>query len=161
MLSDHSLASSVETDEINRLADGLSSQGSASSKGNLSEQAEELEQLIERGDWTGVVDVAAGKSLGTSKQKALDEATRRQRRIKQRKHEDDALTGAHIWDAIAEQTKEVTGTDNSDQAARNAADWAIGRSLSALVQAEEGNRLTREDSALGDSRHDTLTEEEV
>lgn len=160
MLSDHSLASSVETEEINRLADGLSSQGSdlGSSRGNLSDKAEELEELIERGDWTGVVNAAAGRSSESATQKReAEEEARRQRRLKYRKEEEAALAQASIWDAIAQRTKEDAEETTADRAASDAADWAIGRSLSALVSAEQGNRLTTEDSTLADTSADNNT----
>lgn len=146
MLSDHSLASSVETDEILRLADGVSSQGSVSSRGNLSDRAEELEDLIEKGDWTGVVNAAAGMTSESSKRKTAEDEARRQRRLKQRKEEEDAIAEAGIWDAIAEQTKQEGGTASPDRGAREATDWAIGRSLDALGRAGEDDGLTREDS---------------
>lgn len=166
MLSDHSLASSVETDEINRLADGLSSAGSVteSSKGNLSARAEELEEMIERGDWTGVVNAAAKKSSDTSPKdtEATDEEARRRRRLKHLKEEEEALAQAQIWEAIAQQTKLEAEATSTDQAASVAADWAIGRSLQALVQAEQGDRLTREeDSSKADTSTKTDEEEEV
>ena len=146
MLSDHSLASSVETDEILRLADGVSSQGSVSSRGNLSDRAEELEDLIEKGDWTGVVNAAAGMTSESSKRKTAEDEARRQRRLKQRKEEEDAIAEAGIWDAIAEQTRQEGGTASPDRGAREATDWAIGRSLDALGRAGEDDGLTREDS---------------
>ena len=164
MLSDRSLASSVETDELNRLADGLSSQGSdlGSSRGNLSDEAEALEKLIERGDWTGVVNAAAAKSDKKSSEKHKKEAeeeARRQKRSKHRKDEEEALAQAQIWEAIAEQTKQEDEQATSDQAASDAADWAIGRSLAALVQAEQGETTTPEGSSKGETHTDE--EEEV
>ncbi len=166
MLSDHSLASSVETDEINRLADGLSSGSSVteSSKGNLSDKAEELEAMIERGDWTGVVNAAAKKSNETSDKdkKETEEEARRRRRLKHLKEEEEALAQAQIWEAIAQQTKQEAEQTSTDQAASAAADWAIGRSLQALVQAEQGDQLTREeDSSKADTSTKTDDEEEV
>lgn len=110
-MSDHSLASSVETDEILRLADGVSSQGSGSSKGNMSDHIEELEQLIEKGDWTGVVNAAAGMTSEGSKRK--------------------------LSEVVSEQNKPAD-TGATDQAPP-AADWAQGQSLLALVQAEKEN----------------------
>jgi hypothetical protein len=169
MLSDHSLASSVETEEIHRLADGLSSAGSAtgSSKDNLSAQAEELEQLIEKGDWTGVVNAAAVAKRASAEiadlESETDEEARRRRRLQNLKEEEEALAQAQIWEAIAQQTKvEAEPTAVTDQAASAAADWAIGRSLQALVQAEQGDRLTKEEeSSKADTSTKTEEEEEV
>jgi hypothetical protein len=124
----------VETDEILRLADGISSQGSFSSRGNTSDKAEELEDLIEKGDWTGVVNAAAGMSSEASERKGADEEARRLRRLKKRKEEEDAVAKAGIWDAIAQQSKEGDATA-ADRAGVDAEEWAIGRSLDALGRA--------------------------
>lgn len=162
MLSDQSLASSVETDELNRLADGTEVSDMDSSKGGLSDKAEELEALIERGDWTGVVNVAASQSEKKSSEKRKKEAeeeARRQRRQKHLNAEKEALAQAEIWEAIAEQTKQEATQSTTDQAASAAADWAIGRSLQALVQAEQGDTLTKEESAKAMTQSDD--EEEV
>lgn len=170
MLSDHSLASSVETDEIQRLADGLSSAGSGtgSSKDNLSAKAEELEQLIEKGDWTGVVNAAAAAKRASTEETGLessetDEEARRRRRLQHLKEEEEALAQAQIWEAIAQQTKvEAEPAAVTDEAASAAADWAIGRSLQALVQAEQGDQSTKEeDSSKADTSTKTEEEEEV
>lgn len=154
MLSDASLASSVETEEINRLADGISSQGSESahSRSNLSDKAEELGDLIDKGDWMGVVNAASE----AERAKEEKQEARRQRRVKQMKEEEEALAQAQIWEAIAEQTKQEAQEASTDQAASAAADWAIGRSLQALVQAEQGERLTGEET----SRAETATDDE-
>lgn len=174
MLSDHSLASSVETDEIHRLADGLSSAGSGtgSSKDNLSAKAEELEELIEKGDWTGVVNAAATAKRASTELSALDasemdEEARRRRRLQHLKEEEEALAQAQMWEAIAQQTKaEAEPAAVTDQAASAAADWAIGRSLQALVQAEQGDRSATkgeegEESSKADTSTKTEDEEEV
>jgi hypothetical protein len=153
MLSDRSVAtaSSADTDEINRLADGISSHGSSidGSRGNMSDRVQELDDLIDRGDWTGVVQAASAstyhkaneptrsKSKIAKEKKEEDEEVRRQRRLKHLQAEEDALAQAEIWMAIAEQSK----NDNQDRGASEAADWAISRSLNALVQAEQSGTL--------------------
>jgi hypothetical protein len=142
MLSDHSMASSADTDEINRLADGLSSQGSGSvgSRGDTSAKAEELDELIDRGDWAGVAQAAGVKGDDpklTKKQET--EKERATRRLKHLKEEEEALAQADIWMAIAEQSKQES--EKTDKGASEAADWAIGRSLQALVEAEAGSEL--------------------
>jgi hypothetical protein len=136
ILTDNSMASSADTDEINRLAEGLSTDGSsaAGSRGN-SEAAEELEELIEAGDWTGVVQAATARSSSARDSQKESEDARRQRRLKHLQEEQEALAQAEIWTAIAEQSRQEAET--TDQGAADAADWAITRSLNALVEAEQ------------------------
>lgn len=139
VLTDNSMASSADSEEINRLADGLSTDGSsvAGSAGE-SDAVNELEQLIEAGDWTGVVQAASAPSTTSSqeKQKEIEDA-RRQRRLKHLQEEQEALAQAEIWAAIAEQSKQDVQSTEQTQAAAAATDWAISRSLNALVEAEQ------------------------
>ncbi len=134
LLTDSNSMTSADTDEINRLADGISTDGSsiAGSK-NLADVADELEELIEAGDWTGVVQAASSKGSSIDKKTESKEA-RRLRRLKHLQEEQEALAQAEIWTAIAEQSKQEAET--TDQGAADAADWAISRSLNALVEAE-------------------------
>jgi hypothetical protein len=135
LLTDTSIASSADTDEINQFADGASTDGSsAAGSKNLAEVADELEELIEAGDWTGVVQAASGKGASSSEKKTESTETRRLRRLKHLQEEQEALAQAEIWSAIAEQSKQEAET--TDQGAADAAEWAIGRSLNALVEAE-------------------------
>jgi hypothetical protein len=145
MLSDHSMASSADTDESNRLADGLSSQGSGSvgSRGDTSAKAEELDQLIDEGDWDGVAQAAVKGDEAARTKKQETEKERATRRFKHLKKEDEALAQADIWMAIAEQSK--PDSEKTDKGASKAADWAIGRSLQALMEAEAGAALQRDD----------------
>lgn len=165
MLSDNSLASSAATEEIQKYAEGLAV-GGGSDSDLIEDSSDGLERLIERGDWTGVVKAAAKKSAQEESLTSEEEDNRRQRRLKHLKEEEEALAQASIWEAIAEQTKQEAEQSTVDQAAANAADWAIGRSLQALVQAEQGDRLTGEDSSrAGSTQPDehlhTEDEEEV
>jgi len=134
LLTDSNSLTSADTDEINKFADGVSTDGSsvAGSK-NLADVADELEELIEAGDWTGVVQAASSKGATIDK-KAESKDTRRLRRLKHLQEEQEALAQAEIWTAIAEQSKQEAETN--DQGAADAADWAISRSLNALVEAE-------------------------
>lgn len=136
ILSDNSMASSADTDEINRLADGISTDGSSAvGSTGQSDAADELEELIEAGDWTGVVQAASKSSAAKDTKKAAEEA-RRQRRLKHLQEEQEALAQAEIWTKIAEQSKDDSETA-ADRAAADATDWAISRSLNALVEAEQ------------------------
>mmetsp|Transcript_30158 Transcript_30158/g.34637 ORF Transcript_30158/g.34637 Transcript_30158/m.34637 type:complete len:948 (-) Transcript_30158:232-3075(-) len=128
------LSSSTDTDEINQFADGISTDGSsATGSNNLAEVADELQELIESGDWNGVVR-AAGRRSGEKKTESTE--SRRLRRLKHLQDEQEALAQAEIWSAIAEQSKQEAET--TDQGAASAAQWAIDRSLNALVEAELG-----------------------
>ena len=134
LLTDSNSLTSADTDEINKLADGISTDGSsAAGSHNLADVADQLEELIEAGDWTGVVQAASNK--GTSPDKKVDSReSKRLRRLKHLQEEQEALAQAEIWTAIAEQSKQEG--DSTDQGAADAADWAITRSLNALVEAE-------------------------
>jgi hypothetical protein len=134
LLTDSNSLTSADTDEINKLADGVSTDGSSlAGSNNLADAADELEELIEAGDWTGVVQAASSKG-GTIDKKTESKETRRLRRLKHLQEEQEALAQAEIWTAIAEQSKQEAET--TDQGAVDAADWAISRSLNALVEAE-------------------------
>jgi hypothetical protein len=130
-------SSSVGTDEIDRLAEGMSTDGS--SVGGQSAAAAELEELIEAGDWTGIVQ-AASTQRGNDKDETTDDVeARRQRRLKHLQEEQEALAQAEIWTAIAEHS--LSGSEAADQGAADATDWAISRSLNALVEAEQSGVL--------------------
>ena len=134
LLTDSNSLTSADTDEINKFADGVSTDGSSvTGSNNLADVADELEELIEAGDWTGVVQAASSKGVTTDK-KTESKETRRLRRLKHLQEEQEALAQAEIWTAIAEQSKQEAET--TDQGAADAADWAISRSLNALVEAE-------------------------
>jgi hypothetical protein len=116
------------------------SMGSTRSKNSdstsRSDRTHEIDSLVDRGDWDGVVAAAsrfqaADTSVGA--ESAEDRATRRQRRLRE---EEEALAQADIWDAIAEQTQEEAMS--SDAGAKVAADWAIARSLNALNSPSAG-----------------------
>jgi len=133
-LTDSNSLTSADTDEINKLADGVSTDGSSvAGSTNLADVADELEELIEAGDWTGVVQTASSKG-GSTEKKLESKESRRLRRLKHLQEEQEALAQAEIWTAIAEQSKQEAET--TDQGAADAADWAISRSLNALVEAE-------------------------
>mmetsp|Transcript_29429 Transcript_29429/g.71015 ORF Transcript_29429/g.71015 Transcript_29429/m.71015 type:complete len:1070 (-) Transcript_29429:308-3517(-) len=151
ILAEADISSSVGSDEIDRLADGISTDGSSAADGQSSTAAAELEELIEAGDWTGIVQAAsAQKDSGDQNNNGDGSAggggttdnveARRQRRMKHLQEEQNALAQAEIWTAIADGS--LSGSEaNRDQGAADAADWAISRSLNALVQAEQSGVL--------------------
>jgi len=148
MMSEGSMTS-ADTDEINRLASGAMSDASSAgtSKGDNSERAAELDELIDKGDWTGVVAAASRYSKtdvadGKVSQEEIEE--RRKRRQKRVQEEEDALKQAEIWMAIAEQSKQEP--EQESRGASDAADWAIARSLSLLVEQEQQGHLTNDPS---------------
>lgn len=132
-------SSSVGTDEIDRLAEGISTDGS--SVAGQSAAAAELEELIEAGDWTGIVQAASTNRGNDDEDKKDETEARRQRRMKHLQEEQEALAQAEIWSAIAEHS--LSGSDTAHQGAAEAADWAISRSLNALVEAEQSGALDR------------------
>ncbi|KAL3933235.1 MAG: hypothetical protein SGBAC_010482 [Bacillariaceae sp.] len=147
LLNDAASASSADTDEINRLADGLSAgtgEFSTESGKKRSDKAEELDKLIDQGDWMGVVQAAADFESDETKKKSRlkgwfsredkGKDIEREERLNKLKAEQEALEQADMWMAIAEKSKD--GSNNDDRGASEAADWAIGRSLAALVEAE-------------------------
>ncbi|KAL3913686.1 MAG: hypothetical protein SGARI_000531 [Bacillariaceae sp.] len=101
---------------------------------------EDINALVDRGDWDGVVAAAsraAGASQKTDSTTSVEE--RRRKRQERLKEEEEALAQAEIWDAIAEQTKaeDKEEEDKASNAGANmAAAWAIDRSLTALRRAE-------------------------
>lgn len=128
-----SKVSAPSSDEINQFSDEISTDDSSVAESNdLAEVADELQELIDSGDWNGVVRAAgAAKS---DEQKAESNESKRIRRLKHLHDEQEALAQAEIWSAIAEQSKQEAET--TDQNAASAAQWAIDRSLNALVEAE-------------------------
>lgn len=126
MMSD---ASTASTGEIDRFATNLSvssgGTGSRSSRGGLTaSRAAEIDEMIDRGDWTGVV--AAANRFSNSDKKATKSV--------RTKEEEEALAQAEKWSRIAQQ-KAAEGA--TDAAASEAAEWAIQRSLSQMKQAEK------------------------
>lgn len=166
MMSDTSVTS-VSTAEIDRIGtmSGGSSKSSFSDEsadrrrrmksGINAERAAELDQMIDSGDWTGVVAAAGRFSSertpsirsggGSTQSNRISEtetsgSSGQRDREHQLKEEEDALAQAEIWMAIAEQSKQEGQTDAG---ASDAADWAIARSLSALKKAEKTGELQR------------------
>ena len=158
MLSDASMTS-ADSEEIDRLAEGLPSDRSSATS-REGDRAAELDDLIDKGDWTGVVAAASRYSADDKKQGAESPAgaeqkgkgwfgkqsakeqeveERRQRRLKRMQEEQEALAQAEIWMAIAEQSKQ--DTKREVPGASDAADWAIARSLTMLAQAEQAGDL--------------------
>jgi hypothetical protein len=114
LLSDASVTS-ASSGEINRLAGGDTGSLSGDSTGRLqvnAVRAAELDELIERGDWTGVVAVAS-KFGGTSPTLTEDVenvslySADKERRLRE---EQEALAQAELWMEIAKQTKPEVST---------------------------------------------------
>jgi hypothetical protein len=125
LLSDASVAS-ASTGEIDKLQDiSMSTYASARTSGSIEEQrAAEIDALVEKADWNGVVEAT----------KRFAEADKQPKRTKE---EEEALKQAEVWMKIAEQNKAT------DAAASQAAEWAIQRSLSQLKEAEKSNSPPR------------------
>jgi hypothetical protein len=87
-----------------RFVDDASIASSRDDSTSVSDRSQEINGLVDKGDWEGVVAAAsryneADRSVDTSIE---DRRVRRQRRLKE---EEEALAQADIWNAIAEQTK--------------------------------------------------------
>ncbi len=108
---------SVEDKE--RLRQKISQSPAMNSQAFAAESAN-LDELIEKGDWSGVIAAAKAASEGASVSNAGNIS----------KEEQDALAQASMWQAIANQSKQDGGPESSG--AGDAADWAISRSLNAL-----------------------------
>ena len=104
----------------------VESGGGRQGKGVEAERAAELEKLIDKGDWTGVVEAT----------KRFNEADKKGRS----KEEEEALAQAEAWRKIAEQKKAEGATD---AAASDAAEWAIQRSLSQMKLDEKPKVVRR------------------
>eukprot|EP00978_Attheya_sp_CCMP212_P008922 scaffold21045_cov45-Attheya_sp.AAC.2 len=128
-------------------------------------RAAELDKMIDKGDWKGVVS-AAGRFTTEDTKKAADVSTETEgsevseqkssvddnrkpaggesgsEKAKALQEEKDALAQAEIWMAIAAQSKQDGSTE--PKGASDAADWAISRSLSALRSADLNGELADE-----------------
>jgi hypothetical protein len=139
MISDNSVTT-ASSGEIARLANAnlsISTTGTNKSRTHLSgvnaDRASELDTLIERGDWTGVVAVA--NRFTESDKKDLSETSG-----VRSKEEEEALKEAELWMKIADQ-KKAEGA--MDAGASDAAEWAIQRSLSQLREADKKSETKR------------------
>lgn len=125
------------------------SRGDSDSPSNASVRSQEINSLVDKGDWDGVV-AAASRYVESDTQKVNPNTTaedtdssiedRRRRRQERLKEEEEALAQAEIWNAIAEQTRAESKLEEESAnvaGANLAAAWAIDRSLSALRKAEE------------------------
>jgi hypothetical protein len=135
LMSDTSIAS-ASTAEIERMAAGARLVGSTGGgsrslriAGVNADRARELDEMIDRGDWSAVVE-AAGRFNQADKQgstassvdfsparrsygaDSADSIDAKSKRSKQLKEEEDALAQAEIWMQIAQQSKAegATGT---------------------------------------------------
>lgn len=133
MMSDASVAT-ASTGEIDRLADGMSAASSSAAgssggrrrlqlEGIDEDRARELDSMIDKGDWTGVVEATKKFKESDSKKKSA-----------RSKEEEEALAEAEAWMRIAEESKAAGSTDAG---ASDAAEWAIQRSLEQLKKKEE------------------------
>jgi hypothetical protein len=128
MMEDASVGTaSTGTDlNVSRTSSGIS--------GNTANRAAELDELIDQGDWTGVVAAAAQFKQDDTKPKAKSNVS---------KEEEDALAQAELWTKIAEEKKKGA----TDAGASDAAEWAISRSLSQMKEKEAEEQQQKDDDA--------------
>lgn len=133
-ISDGSVGS-LSVKERTRLKDVISHSPGMSSPHGSPSQDYNLDTLIERGDWPGVIAAAKKASEGTPGRSLADNMTQ---------EEQDALAQASMWQEIANQSK---SEGRQDAAGAAAADWAISRSLNALNSPQDGPVRTIHDIA--------------
>jgi hypothetical protein len=112
------LNQSTESDNPPRVRDHLS--------GEDAERASAIDELIDVGDWTGVISTVNNFASEADVKGEDDVGLMSQ-------EEEEALKQAEVWMRIAEQKKAEGATDAG---ASDAAEWAIQRSLSQLKDAE-------------------------
>lgn len=143
MMSDASVGTaSTGTDpNVSRTSSGTSR---SRSQGSTANRAAELDELIDQGDWSGVVAAAAQFKQDDTKPKAKTNVS---------KEEEDALAQAELWTKIAEEKKKGA----TDAGASDAAEWAISRSLSQMKEKEAEQQQQKDD----DENDDDDEEDEV
>ena len=125
-----------ETGEIERTAQSNVSTASGSTRTRQTKDSEtairaaELDEMINRGDWSGVV--AAANRFSQMDKNSKSE-------IGRTAEEEEALAQAEFWTNIANQ-KKAQGAN--DIGASDAAEWAIQRSLSQMKEADRKNGAT-------------------
>eukprot|EP00986_Skeletonema_menzelii_P007419 scaffold2918_cov142-Skeletonema_menzelii.AAC.2 len=124
----------LTTEDKERLRQKIS-QSPAMNSQAFSAESVNLDELIEKGDWSGVIAAAKAASEGGSVSNSGNIS----------KEEQDALAQASMWQAIANQSKQDGGAESSG--AGDAADWAISRSLNALNTPGETQSRTINDIA--------------
>ena len=121
-----------------------------------SDNSQEINELVDKGDWDGVVAAASKYTENDPSESTGDSGAeqRRATREKRLKEEHEALQQAEIWNAIAQQTKQDNAPSETEanRAATVAADWAIARSLSELHAAEKASKVEEKDT---EDRSDT------
>jgi hypothetical protein len=138
MMSDASVGTASTGTDLNN------SRASSGISGNSANRAAELDELIDQGDWTGVVAAAAQFKQDDTKPKAKSNVS---------KEEEDALAQAELWTKIAEEKKKGA----TDAGASDAAEWAISRSLSQMKEKEAEEQQQKDD----DKNDDDDEEDEV
>ena len=128
MMSDASTGSTLDRSIAAGRSDSSGTgTGSRSSSGIHPSRADELDAMIAKGDWSGVVAAADRYSQSDKRQSNRSGRT---------KEEEEALAEAKKWEKIAQQKKPGA----TDGGASDAAEWAIQRSLSQLKQADEDKK---------------------
>lgn len=162
---------SEDWDKVAEAAAGLSGRFADDAGANIddnddstksSDHSAEINELVEKGDWDGVVAVASKQSEHEQSVSSdtREEEARRLRREQRLQEEHEALQQADIWRAIAEQTKSENAEAEAEanRAATVAADWAIARSLSELRAADKAGKLSDiekdSDTSSGDDDQD-------
>jgi len=141
IMSSDASATTMSSGEIDRLAAqesdrSVSTRGSRSmGEGISAARAAELDEMIDRGDWSAVVQTANRFSEADSASQQSP-SSKRSAAGGRSKEEEDALAQADMWMKIAKKSENKA----SDTGASDAAEWAIKRSLSQLKDAERDSK---------------------
>lgn len=166
MMSDPAMISDTDTSSVSfGILERFQGEGSSvsSSAGTTTDasshdlnahRTSELDELIDSGNWHGVVAAASKYASGQAsisssgkpgdsesessisklrkiKPRLFGKKGKKKKEVKKDDAQDDSAQ-ADLWMAIAAQSKQ----EGTAKGASDAADWAISRSLSALLQAE-------------------------
>ena len=136
MIGDQSVGSPNSEDftALNRSIDSDIPKERDTLSGEDKARAEELDDMINVGDWSGVVSKALMFSSSPAKKESTSKIT---------DEEEEALQQAELWMQIAEQKKAAGATDSG---ALDAAEWAIQRSLTQLKEADKKKPKSRPSS---------------
>ncbi|KAL3827045.1 hypothetical protein ACHAXA_007552 [Cyclostephanos tholiformis] len=138
-MSDSSVGD-LSVGEVARLRDVISQSPAFASRGGGGAYEHHLDQLIEQGDWQGVIAAAKRATEGPDM------------------GEQDALAQANMWQEIADQSK--VEARQGPAGAGDAAAWAISRSLNALNTAEESSSHGRTIDDIADEQESDASQYE-
>ena len=127
-----------------------SSRSGSTSGNRMRSRREEMSDMIEQGDWVGVVVAASRYSEEDARAAAGRTQNARQQQLEEEK---EARRQATLWMEIAKQSKAAGDESEDDAGAVDATDWAIAQSLKRLEKDEKDFKKGW-DSGDDESTHD-------